>query len=926
MLSMPPRLRALAASAKKYFRPDRPHRPLEQRLDAEQRRVQTRRAVLGAADETAEIYGLALSGGGIRSATFALGALQGFARARAPAAAALGAERLPAPQRSLLARFDYLSTVSGGGYIGAFFCSLFVPGRLRGGTSAADAAADAYRVLQHDPPGRIRSAEGYGPEGMQRAALAWLRENGRYLTPSGAGDLIYAIALAIRNWVSVQYVLGTFIATVFALVLFVRFRLAAAWPAYGHFERSLIDHAACAAPCSSVWWSPFFAAPIAIVALGLAPLTVAYWLTHPKKREDDTAPARVLTAASLADLAIAAGSLGVAYLAHAIGAPAVHQAVPAVGGVLALSGFGYHALSSLVAPDVGAHRVITTRWTAAALQLAIALSVVAIVDTLSQSLYLAWARQPSLGAVLSPSAFVAAAVWLFRRLARVADRGGVPSPLKAIPIGLLAGVAGVALFLAIATLWGFALHAVIWLGTVPAAAAFEADGALLESALLAICAGAFALLAITGGRFTGFLNLSTLQSFYAARLTRAYLGGTNGTRFQPASSGVDRKARSAAEPVDGDDVAREAYYASLAPLHIINVTVNQTIDPAEQLVQRDRKGKPMAVLPTGFSIDRTHYDFHDDDRRGVGAGLGSQKLTIGQWIGTSGAAFTTGLGRSTSLGISIALGLANVRLGTWWSSGYGRDESRWLERGFKGLFKTQTFLFYELMAKFHGLRREWQYLSDGGHFENTGLYELLRPGRKLELIVVCDAGCDPDYEFADLANLVRLARIDHGVQITVDEEIADSKRQPRLGRVFGTPAEFRRGAAAVPPGAAAGAVSPAATERALDDKCALLLNVFAAEDDPATAAPACRIVVLKPRVIAAAPIDVREYFAKHPAFPQEPTTDQFFDEAQWESYRALGLAIAEQVFGRGADHDNGEALWAYLAGALQPRPRPAPGR
>jgi hypothetical protein len=866
-----------------------------------------------------------LSGGGIRSATFALGALQGLARARAPGAAVLADEPLPPPQRSLLARFDYLSTVSGGGYIGAFFCSLFVPGRLRDGSSAAEAAAVAYRVLQHDPPGRIRSAEGYGPAALQRVALAWLRENGRYLTPAGAGDLIYAIALAVRNWFSVQYVLGTFIATVFALVLLARFRLAAAWPAYGHFERSLLDHAACAAPCSSVWWSPFFAAPIAIVALGLAPLTVAYWLTHPKKREDDTAPARALTAAALADLAIAAAALGVAYLAHAIGAPAAHQAVPAIGGLLALLGFGYHVLTSFAATDVATHRVVTTRWTAAALQIAIALSVVAIVDTLSQSLYLAWSRQPSVGAVLSPSAFVAAAVWLFRRLAGLADRGGVPSPLKAIPIGLLAGVAGMALFLAIATLWGFALHAVIWLGAPPAAAAFEADGALLESALLAICAGAFALLAITSGRFTGFLNLSTLQSFYAARLTRAYLGGTNGTRFQPVSSGADRKARSAAEPVDGDDVARETYYASLAPLHIINVTVNQTIDPAEQLVQRDRKGKPMAVLPTGFSIDRTHYDFHDDERRGIGAGLGSQKLTIGQWIGTSGAAFTTGLGRSTSLGISIALGLANVRLGTWWSSGYGRDESRWLERGFKGLFKTQTFLFYELMAKFHGLRREWQYLSDGGHFENTGLYELLRPGRKLALIVVCDAGCDPDYRFADLANLVRLARIDHGVQITVDEEIADPRRQPRLCRVFGTPAEFRRGATAAPSDDPGGASNGAPT-RPLDDKCALLLNVFAAEDDPTTASPRCRIIVLKPRVIAAASLDVREYFATHPAFPQEPTTDQFFDEAQWESYRALGLSIAERVFGRGPDHDNGEALAAYLAGAPAPRARPDAGR
>src|SRR5918912_547241 len=45
---------------------------------------------------------LCLSGGGIRSATFCLGVLQGLARL------------------NLLDKFDYLSTVSGGGYIGSW--------------------------------------------------------------------------------------------------------------------------------------------------------------------------------------------------------------------------------------------------------------------------------------------------------------------------------------------------------------------------------------------------------------------------------------------------------------------------------------------------------------------------------------------------------------------------------------------------------------------------------------------------------------------------------------------------------------------------------------------------------------------------------------------------------------------------------------
>ena len=55
------------------------------------------------------------------------------------------------------------------------------------------------------------------------------------------------------------------------------------------------------------------------------------------------------------------------------------------------------------------------------------------------------------------------------------------------------------------------------------------------------------------------------------------------------------------------------------------------------------------------------------------------------------------------------------------------------------------------------------YLSDGGHFENLGLYEMVR--RRCRLIVVIDAGCDPDFAFEDLGNAVRKIYIDLGIRI-----------------------------------------------------------------------------------------------------------------------------------------------------------------
>ena len=61
------------------------------------------------------------------------------------------------------------------------------------------------------------------------------------------------------------------------------------------------------------------------------------------------------------------------------------------------------------------------------------------------------------------------------------------------------------------------------------------------------------------------------------------------------------------------------------------------------------------------------------------------------------------------------------------------------------------------------------------------------------------------------------------------------------------------------------------------------------------------LVVLKPATDGSEPLDVGEYGRERPAFPQQTTLDQFFDEAQFESYRQLGMLIAESAFPPGAD-------------------------
>ena len=59
-------------------------------------------------------------------------------------------------------------------------------------------------------------------------------------------------------------------------------------------------------------------------------------------------------------------------------------------------------------------------------------------------------------------------------------------------------------------------------------------------------------------------------------------------------------------------------------------------------------------------------------------------------------------------------------------------------------------------------------VSDGGHFENLALYEMVM--RRCHRIVVVDGGADPKFELEDLGNAVRKVRIDLGIQIEFRNE------------------------------------------------------------------------------------------------------------------------------------------------------------
>jgi hypothetical protein len=261
-----------------------------------------------------------------------------------------------------------------------------------------------------------------------------------------------------------------------------------------------------------------------------------------------------------------------------------------------------------------------------------------------------------------------------------------------------------------------------------------------------------------------------------------------------------------------------------------------------------------------------------------GTRLVVEPLSIGNWCAISGAAFTTGHGKGTTLGLSLLLALTNVRLGYWWDAEVAPPkpvhrspaDSRWAE-ALARIFRAQSYLLNEMFARYYGTRRSHWYLSDGGHFENTAVYELIR--RRVPRIIVLDNGWDGDYAFDDIANLVRKARIDFDAEIEffTSGELSAFVDTPAR-KYFATPEEFK-------------------TARR-DPVYATLARVRYHE---APEAPGL-MLVLKPRVAGIEPLDILNYKQSSPDFPQQSTTDQFYDEAQWESYRGLGYWLAEQIF------------------------------
>jgi hypothetical protein len=911
--------------------------PESERNAVERQRIDARRAHWDLPPLAAEpvVAGLAFSGGGIRSATFALGLTQSLAARATPVE--------PGHTLPMLARFDYLSTVSGGGYTGAFLGTLFLPRHFGEGTIpdpdrnllATETARDAGErtlSLLRDPAQQQEAAVGPGSLAGGRDAsavfhpLRWLRENGRYLAPGGAGDRIYMAAFYLRALIGVHYVLSLMLVALMTATYGGRLLL----HALGADRLTLLNATGWTAllppmPALAWWWSGLIVLPLAVVAAAIGPLVLAYWAVYRQDRRERRSAAELVI--EFGPWLAAAGALAAGAVLWSAGVrqnwllPLLGYAVflGVVAGLIRLT------LDFLLQPRVETEpgrptpswrtisglvqdaRLKLTKWLEIALKAVLALFALALVDSLAQTLFVALLRgQPAELLALGSSGGVAALLLVAaRKLAALVGAKGGWAELLARFAKPLAAVAAAVVFVLLAALAGALVQAVVWshiLRTPPVKDVALALGGTHAGLLAGLVLVLLVLLVMTGVSL-GFLNNSTLHRFYAARLRRTYLGAANLRRllrFRQAQHDAHTGGKAVreffvSESHPDDEVSLRSYFgaASCAPLHLINVNLNERMSLTSALVRDDRRGLPLTVGPAGLQVNERFFAWSQATDGGsrigsavevavmpaaadAGAISDCERLPLSSWVAISGAAVATGLGRMSSTGFSLLTWLTNARLAYWWQAAAAMST----QRRASGL-GTFDLVWQEMTGGFYGQRGLLWNLSDGGHFENTAVYELLR--RRVALIVCADNGADPDYDFNDLQNLVRRARIDLGAELrflTTEEAeaLAESYCKPMLAphRIFAGLEDFKR------------------PERRAE-ACALLAEVSYPEGGQMAARSL--LVVVKPTLLAAAPVDVKLYARAETRFPQQGTGDQFFDEAQWESYRRLGQTAGDLLAG-----------------------------
>jgi hypothetical protein len=323
------------------------------------------------------------------------------------------------------------------------------------------------------------------------------------------------------------------------------------------------------------------------------------------------------------------------------------------------------------------------------------------------------------------------------------------------------------------------------------------------------------------------VNITSAHGFYRDRLSKAYL-------FQSDIEGGLR----------GNDQQRLSELNrdhTTAPYHLINVALNLQGSRDQNLRGRNADlfifSKRFTGSPrTGFinTADLEKLDPY---------------LNLGTALAISGAAAAPNMGTATVKPVVSLLTLLNIRLGYWLPNPAVARGASWLRRQILRRGAGPMHLWKEARGKLDA-KGDLVNVSDGGHIENLGIYELLR--RRCKFIIAVDAEADPNMRFGGLLNLIRFARIDMGITIDIDLE------------------PVRRG------------------ERGFSLHHGAVGTIDYGDGEVG------HLMYIKSSMTGDEDY-VRDYHARSPSYPHESTTDQFFSETQFEVYRWLGFHAAGKM-------------------------------
>jgi hypothetical protein len=749
-----------------------------------------------------DLTGISCSGGGIRSASFCLGVLQGL------------------QAKNVLGQMDYLSTVSGGGYIGT---------TLTIGMSRSPAVSGQDGTF---PFGRIDDERRETPE------VRHLRDNSRYLLQNGLPSAISALVIYLRGIIMNLIVVVPLLLIVAALLILLNpdtkhltINQFLGIDLTGRFGDTRI---------------PFSIATTCVIALLLALYAVLV---------------SALPIAPLKNRQRAARIAGwIFFVATLVAVIELHTAL--LG--LIFKSFGYIKPAGKAPTPAGAQVFGYLYASAKKIVIVLAPIVLAIL--------------PFLKSLAAKAVESGGANWA-GLAKRIASRVMLVIAAALVPLLLWLGMMQLAF-------WGTAVS------TCP-------DSQMLTCARDQIANNwphAPGLLQWLFGGFATFYWLNVPAGFYWPKVPAIYIAIAIALLlFWPFLSVNANSLHQLYRDRLGS--------AFLVRRRILNQRIEDDVelDDVFRLTEINSKQAPYQLLNTALNVPGSSFanrrgrnaDFFLFSRRFIGseatgyvetekAELAVDGLDVGTAMAISGAAAAPNMGMASIRPLSPTIALLNFRLGRWVRHPHDiaervtrlKRENKQQETHLRRI-PGPRYLLLEAFSKsgksvtqYHKGESGFVFLTDGGHIDNLGVYELLR--RRCRLIIAIDAEADPDLMDAALVQVERFARIDMNITIRMNWKPIGVRTRTASTEILNNELKAEPG-----PHVSVGLIdyppSPGGAAREVGVLVYIKASFSGDENDYVVA-----------------------YKASHPRFPHETTADQLFSEEQFEVYRVLGEHIARR--------------------------------